>query len=145
MELKKHGFWAALYRDCLILWWQFCHQKFEPRLDSTDLCTFVRTIFVWAPLVVIVNVAVCVAALYAAALFVWMLILNASTVGLIAAVMIGFGVVVGGLWLFFRGAGLLSDAVTQSETAQLAVAYVWARKQAICPMITFEENTNASA
>jgi len=146
MELRRHGFWASLYRDCRIIWVAFAHNKPQPRFFETDLCTFVRRIFVWAPLAILMNLVVAVFMLATVGNFLWMLFLNAATVGAIILVVLVIVALIatlfGTLWF---GELATETAIKNSETVQLAAEYIVAKKAAVCPLITMKEDAPDAA
>lgn len=143
MQLDANGFWARAYHACRLLWFGF-YPRGATRWNVTDLCTFIRTIFVLAPLVVLLNVAAIGFAIYSILFFVTMLWINLTTVGIILAILAGGCILVATIYGIFSGGEAITRAAKHSETLKIAVEYAKARKAAICPIVTIKENANAS-
>lgn len=150
MELSKTGFWASLYRGSRKLRNNFLHKDAWYRdpyhdLDRTDLCTFVRSVFVWGPLMVVANAAVVAWALFSVAFLVKALFPHFLTIGWMILCSLGIAALVGLVIALCIGSTSLWQKFDKSETATLTKNYIRAKKSKICPIIDFKGTTNANA
>ena len=145
MQLRSHGFWAALYRDCRRIWLEFIGFKGDPRIERTDLCTFVRTIFVGTPLAIAANLAACGFAVYSVGLFLYVCALNLSGVGMVVLFVAAIAAFIGTVAGLIYGASAIAKAAERSETLHFAVEYAKAKKSKICPLITLDGETHEAA
>lgn len=144
MTLTKTGFWATLYRITRTIVMRSAG-KSPTRLQNTDLCTMARTILIYFPLVLLINIATVAWVGY----LVWSVFLYFSThfslllsiLGAVIIVVIFIVAVAAMIW----GAVIGWSKTSQSETAQLLKTYAAAKKSSICPLITIQEKTNAAS
>lgn len=148
MNLSKNGFWSKAYHAAREARNTFFHK--EPwyqdpyhDLDRTDLCTFVRSIFVTAPIILAINAIVATALLGSIVLIAKGLFVNVWTVAAIMGVLGAAAIIIG--IIFFLGVGIAEGyfVVRKSETALLLKARILSKKQNFCPTISFTETPDA--
>lgn len=143
MKIDRNGFWGMLYRVSRTMWGDFLGQgTSRRRYESTDLCTFIRSIVVLAPIAALVNVVTVLTTLYALYTVLVVMIVNFTGFALVIGALLGFiAFVVGALFIIVALPELIEKA-GRSETGKLIGTYVMAKKHDICPLITLE-NSNA--
>lgn len=140
ITLSNRGFWAAVFRAFYPLSQKFWKHKEEWQIDpryktQTDLCTFVRTIFVSVPLAVLVWLLSAFLLLVAIFNFGRMLWLNASTVGIIMLIVFAFLILAVVVW----GISAIGKKALSSETLNLAASYLKAKKSNFCPIVEMKD------
>lgn len=113
--------------------------------DNTDLCTFVRTIFLWVPIILVINLATIVFVSYVAVEFLFLIWLHLGFAGgillfILAIVIAAVALILSGkllAWALFK--------VEDSEGAKLFVEYARAKKSLICPLISIKEVPNENS
>lgn len=144
--ISETGFAATVYRISHFIWRMFCGDRvLENPSDKTNLCTLVRTIILLAPLALGFNALAVGSAVSVLGYFLFILWLNATTVGVVFVAVTVIALV--GVIIYFFGAGLgkLTILAAESETTGLAIQYVKAKKARICPLIQIKENLNEAA
>ncbi len=143
MILSNNGFWASLYRGARRIRHTFFRKpswSSDPYSDKTDLCTFLRSIFVVAPLALAANAAALGALIFSLCFLGKELFENMSSVLMVLIVMVSFALVIGATIAFVIGGTSLFQTLNKSETASVLKNAVLAKKQKICPLISFTEN-----
>lgn len=163
MELDHKRWYVQLYLWCLTLWDNFLVGEAKDirgrDWSKTNLCQFIRTIFVWAPLVLAVNAGLLAFAGYVFLYYpvtrfgvggyVMTLLAAAIFLGLVCGAAILSFKLLGAIrdWFFYRAessASRRNDSERQSMSF-FAIIRAWLRalKERTCPMITFvDEPTN---
>lgn len=147
MNLPKDAWYVRLFHACLYLWATFSNMECYDRPafireheHRTNLCFFVRTIVVWAPLTIAVNLlayGAAIGAVIGLPIYYWGLGGVAIRFGAIA---LGLGIVAVLVALARRYAG---QEVPVPSAVYVASEWVRARKESICPTITFEATNEA--
>lgn len=130
--LKESGFWNRWFRWSYAVNQNFWHHNEYPRIpERTDFCTLTRNIFLTAPLALAINLVVACAALGALYNFGRLALKHLSAVGIILALLLGFALLVVAVVVFCIG----TKRIVHSETAQIAKAYLLAKKNRFCSAV----------
>lgn len=146
MVISEDGFWARLYRFSRFRMRDWRGKRHESHTGNTNLCFFMRSIFVWMPLAAILNLAVVLFALYATYTFIIEILNNFGDAGLWfkIALLVGvsLGILIGAIYLVawiavyepFR-------RLSRSETGQVLGGWLESTHDAICPLVTISPLT----
>ncbi len=158
MELNPNHWHVKFYFWCLDVWDAFLDT--HTKRHTSNLCQYIRTIFVWMPLALVVNVGFWLYVFYALLYFP---LTHFGVVGT-AAGYLAIGLFIGAIWAFTwlysftedrlddrryerhraarRAAIIALGGVTEQEERgpgfiEVIWLYLVAMKRRVCPMITF--------
>lgn len=133
MKIKETGNIARLYRFSRAIWESFGGPR--DYRHSSDLCTVMRTILIWMPLAVAINLAVIGFAALAVFQILQIIWLYIGVLGIVLLGLLGLALFVAmliGIGVFGEAA---IKAVDRSETLRVVKEYVRAKKSSICPIV----------
>ncbi len=157
MELDRRQWHVRWFFWSLGIWEEFMEQGQEWRVEhnGTNLCHFMRVTLVWAPLVLLLNLAVYGAAISALTIIPAVLFGLTSYVSLVIAIVLIVGIVWGAKWYFAaqRSKPRPTNTVRPEPIASAPVQhtprgpgffeilwkYIVAVKKKFCPIITFRQ------
>lgn len=140
LTIRRNGFVGRLFRFCHATTCAFTGRSRFLQPEHTDVCTLVRTIVLWAPLAVLINVLAIGFCAYACALLLYGLAANYSVVGFLTLCCVSVAIFGLLCWGIFTGGKRLGPWLAQAEATQVAVSWYKAHKESICPLITIREN-----